>query len=63
MIAMSHSLVNTMMIEQLGQSLHMDTISSSKVHYVGGKWYVLVIVEDCSCYSWVFFLESKDEVF
>jgi transposase InsO family protein len=30
---------------------------------MGGKWYVLVIVDDYSCYSWVFFLESKDEVF
>jgi transposase InsO family protein len=30
---------------------------------MGGEWYVLVIVDDYSCYSWVFFLESKDEVF
>jgi hypothetical protein len=30
---------------------------------VGGKWYVLVIVDDYSHYSWVFFLERKDEVF
>jgi transposase InsO family protein len=30
---------------------------------MGGKWYVLVIVDDYSQYSWVFFLESKDEVF
>jgi hypothetical protein len=30
---------------------------------MGGKWYVLVIVDDYSRYSWVFFWESKDEVF
>jgi hypothetical protein len=30
---------------------------------MGGKWYVLVIVDDYSHYSWFFFLESKDEVF
>jgi hypothetical protein len=30
---------------------------------MGGKWYVLVIIDDYSHYSWVFFLESKDEVF
>jgi hypothetical protein len=30
---------------------------------MGGKWYILVIVDDCYCYSWVFFLESKDQVF
>jgi transposase InsO family protein len=28
-----------------------------------GKWYVLIIVDDYSRYSWIFFLESKDEVF
>jgi transposase InsO family protein len=28
-----------------------------------GKWYVLVIIDDYSHYSGVFFLESKDEVF
>jgi transposase InsO family protein len=30
---------------------------------MGDKWYVLVILDDYSRYSWVFFLESKDEVF
>jgi transposase InsO family protein len=30
---------------------------------MGGKWYVLVIVDDYSRYSWVFFLESKDKMF
>jgi transposase InsO family protein len=30
---------------------------------MGNKWYILVIVDDYSCYSWIFFLESKDEVF
>jgi transposase InsO family protein len=30
---------------------------------MGGKWYVLVIVDDYSRYSWVFFLESEDQVF
>jgi transposase InsO family protein len=28
-----------------------------------GKWYVLVTIDHYSHYSWVFFLESKDEVF
>jgi IS30 family transposase len=41
----------------------MDNVSPSLVHSMGGKWYVLVIVDDYSHYSWVFFLESKDEVF
>jgi hypothetical protein len=63
MIIVSHSLVNTMMIEQPGQLLHMDTVGPSRVCSMGGKWYVLVIVDDYSRYSCVFFLESKDEVF
>jgi hypothetical protein len=41
----------------------MDTVGPSQVHSMGGKWYILVTVDDYSCYSWVFFLESKDEVF
>jgi transposase InsO family protein len=41
----------------------MDTIRPSWVRSMGGKWYVLVIVDDYSRYTWVFFLECKDEVF
>jgi hypothetical protein len=63
MIAASHSVVSTVMTEQSGQLLHMDIVGPSQVRYMGGKWYVIVIVDDYSHYSWVFFLESKDEVF
>jgi transposase InsO family protein len=41
----------------------MNTVGPSRVRSMGGKWYVLVIVDDYSRYSWVFFMESKDEVF
>jgi hypothetical protein len=63
MIATSHSLVNTMMAEYPEPLLYMDTIGPSRVRSMGGKWYVLVIVDDYSHYSWTFFLERKDEVF
>jgi transposase InsO family protein len=63
MIAASHSLVNTMMTEEPGQLLYMDTIGPSWVRSMGGNWYVLVIVDDYSRYSCIFFLKSKDEVF
>jgi hypothetical protein len=63
MIAASHSPVNTVMTEQPGQMLHMDIVGLSWVRSMDGKYYVLVIVDDYSRYSWVFFLESKDEVF
>jgi hypothetical protein len=51
-IAASHSPVNTMMTEQPGQLLNMDIVGPSRVHSMGGKWFVLVIVDDYSCYSW-----------
>jgi hypothetical protein len=63
MIAVSHSPVNTVMTEQPRELLHMDTIGPSWVRSMGGKWYVLVIVDYYSHYSWVFFLEIRDEVF
>jgi hypothetical protein len=51
MIVASHSLVNTVMIEHPGQLLYMDTVSPSRALSMGGKWYVLVIIDDYSCYS------------
>jgi hypothetical protein len=63
MIVTSQSLVNTVMTEQYGQLLHMDTVGFSRVCSMGGKWYVLIILDDYSRYSWVFFSESNNEVF
>jgi IS30 family transposase len=63
MIASSHSSVNIVMTEQPGQLFHIDIVDPSQVCSEGGKWYVLFIMDDYSRYSWVFFLESKDEVF
>jgi transposase InsO family protein len=63
MIVVSHSLVNIVMTECLRQLLHMNTVGPSRVRSMSDKWYVLVIVDDYSRYSWVFFLEGKDEVF
>jgi hypothetical protein len=63
LITAFYSPVNTVMTERPGQLLHMNTVGPSRIRSMGGKWYVLVIVDDYSQYSWVFFLESKDEVF
>jgi transposase InsO family protein len=63
MIGASHFSVNIVMTEHPGQLLHMNTVGPSQVRSMGGKWYVLLIVDDYSRYSWVFFLERKDEVF
>jgi hypothetical protein len=47
----------------------MDLVGPARVCSAGGKWYVLVIVDDYSRYAWVFFLaevawwrEKQDEV-
>jgi hypothetical protein len=45
-IAASHSPVNTMMNEQPEQLLHLDTVGPSQVRSMGGKWYVIVIIDD-----------------
>jgi hypothetical protein len=47
MIDAFHSPVNTVMIEQL----RMDIVGPSRVRSMGGKWYVLVIIDDYSRYA------------
>nr|GFA41547.1 hypothetical protein [Tanacetum cinerariifolium] len=41
--------------------LHMDLCKPMHVQSINGKRYVLVVVDDYSWYTWVFFLYSKDE--
>jgi transposase InsO family protein len=41
----------------------MDLVGLARVRFAGGKWYVLVVVDDYSRYAWVFFLEEKGETF
>ncbi len=62
-VASSHALIVSVMTNAPGQLLHMDTVGLARVKSVGGKWYVLVIVDDFSKYSSVFFMATKDEAF
>ncbi|GKE46972.1 retrovirus-related pol polyprotein from transposon TNT 1-94, partial [Tanacetum coccineum] len=41
--------------------LHMDLCGPMRITSINGKRYVLVIVDDYSCYTWVHFLRLKDE--
>ncbi|GJU83327.1 retrovirus-related pol polyprotein from transposon TNT 1-94 [Tanacetum coccineum] len=41
--------------------LHMYLCGPIRVESINGKRYVLVVVDDYSRYTWVFFLHSKDE--
>jgi hypothetical protein len=41
----------------------MDIVGLAPVRSAGGKWYVLVVVDNYSRYAWVFFLEEKGKTF
>nr|GEV17032.1 integrase, catalytic region, zinc finger, CCHC-type, peptidase aspartic, catalytic [Tanacetum cinerariifolium] len=41
--------------------LHMDLCGPMCVESVNGKKYILVIIDDCTRFTWVKFLRSKDE--
>ncbi|XP_057496707.1 uncharacterized protein LOC130781518, partial [Actinidia eriantha] len=45
------------------QLLHMDLIGPSRTMSLGGKLYILVIVDDFSRFTWVTFLAHKNEAF
>ncbi|WVZ80793.1 hypothetical protein U9M48_028244 [Paspalum notatum var. saurae] len=63
MVAASHTPVSQVMTSYPGELLHMDTVGPTRVASVSGKWYMLVVVDDFSRFSWVFFMEFKDEAF
>jgi hypothetical protein len=63
MVAIPHPPLTDVMTERLTELLHMDLVGPARVRSVGGKWYVLVVVDDYSRYTWVFFLEDKSETF
>ncbi len=62
-VASSHTPIISVMTDAPGQLLHMDTVGPAREQSVGGKWYMLVIVDDFSRYSWVYFMATKDEAF
>ncbi|GJY17590.1 retrovirus-related pol polyprotein from transposon TNT 1-94 [Tanacetum coccineum] len=43
------------------EQLHMDLCGPMRVASINGKKYILVIVDDYSRYTWVYFLRTKDE--
>ena len=43
--------------------LHMDLFGPTQTQSLGGKKYTLVIIDDYSRYTWVFFLKHKSETF
>ncbi|GJZ07423.1 integrase, catalytic region, zinc finger, CCHC-type containing protein [Tanacetum coccineum] len=41
--------------------IHIDLCRLMRVESINGKKYILVIIDDYSCYTWVYFLQTKDE--
>jgi transposase InsO family protein len=62
-IVASHSSFTKVITSHPGKLLHMDTVGPARVCSFRGKWYVLVVVDNFSRYSWVFFMTAKDEAF
>jgi hypothetical protein len=62
MVAASHPPLISVMTERPCELFHMDLVGPARVCSTGGKWYVLVIMDDYSRYTWVFFLADKGDV-
>nr|GEZ57471.1 retrovirus-related Pol polyprotein from transposon TNT 1-94 [Tanacetum cinerariifolium] len=56
-----HKLKTAFTSNNLLYLLHMDLCGPMRVESINGKRYVLVVVDDYSRYTWVFFLHLKDE--
>jgi hypothetical protein len=52
MVASSHPPLTDVMTERPCEFLHMDLVGPARVRSAGGKWYVLVVVDDYSRYAW-----------
>ncbi|WVZ52562.1 hypothetical protein U9M48_003610, partial [Paspalum notatum var. saurae] len=63
MVAASYTPMSQVMTPYPGELLDMDTVGPARVASVSGKWYVLVVVDNFLRFSWVFFMEFKDEAF
>jgi hypothetical protein len=51
MVATPHPPLTVVMTERPTELLHMDLVGPARVRSVGGKWYVLVVVDDYSLYA------------
>jgi hypothetical protein len=61
-VAASHPPLTSVMTGPC-ELFHLDLVGSAFVCSAGGKWYVLVILDDYSRYACVFFSADKGETF
>jgi transposase InsO family protein len=56
-----HPHKNIMMTERPLELLHMDLFGLIAYISIGGSKYCLVILDDYSCFTWIFFLQEKSQ--
>ena len=56
-------LKNIVSTSRLLELIHMDLFGSTRVANLSGMHYVYVLVDDCSRYTWVWFLAHKNDAF
>jgi hypothetical protein len=56
-----HHAQNIMTTTRPLEMLHMDLFGPIAYISIGGNKYGVVIVDDYSCFTWVFFLQDKGE--
>ena len=59
----SHPKVNVVATSRPLELLHVDLMGPTKTESMGGKRYIMVVVDDFSRYSWVEFLREKSEAY
>ncbi|CAJ2654309.1 unnamed protein product [Trifolium pratense] len=59
----SHQKLQHLSTSKVLELLHMDLMGPIQVESLGGKKYVLVVVDDFSRYTWVNFIREKSETF
>ena len=59
----SFRLKNVVSTSRLLELLHLDLFRPTRTTSLGGRKYVLIVVDDFSRFTWVLFLTHKDKAF
>ena len=62
-IKASHHKVNVIATSRCLELLHVDLMGPKKPKSLGGKRYIMLIIDDFSRYTWVEFLREKLEAY
>jgi len=59
----SFKIINDIMTSRLLKIIHMDLFGPSKIKSLNENYFVFALVDDFFHFTWVFFLEHKDQAF